>query len=79
MPQRDWNRILESRRTILLLSFFVMGVLAVPLIMKSPVFSRGEKWMWSILVTLWTALLLALAGWSVYWSYVTIRETLSTA
>ena len=42
--------------------FFILGPLALPLLIKSKAFSRGEKWFFSIFVTLLTVVALALGA-----------------
>jgi len=63
------DRILKSRRTIFVLLFFVTGLLGLPLLWKSPVFSRFEKIAWTAITTLYTSAMITLCvviWWRVY-------------
>lgn len=65
----QWEQILSNRTTILFLLFGATGVLGLPLLWMSPVFSAGEKILWTIVNTLYTAALIGLAAWVCYWCY----------
>ncbi len=71
-----WSRILESRKLIFALLFLVMAILGVPLLWASPKFSNAERWFWSIVVTIYTAILFAITGAVCWWSWTVIREHL---
>lgn len=67
--QSKWSGLLNNRPGILVLLFFVTGILGLPLLWLSDSFSRTEKIVWSIVVTLYTLLLLGATlaiGWWVY-------------
>ncbi len=66
------RQLLSSRLLIFLLMFGVLGVLGIPLLWMSPVFSRGEKIVWSIVVTLYTLLLLTLAAGAIWLAYLAL-------
>lgn len=70
----QWEQILSSRKTILLLLFCVTGVLGLPLLWLSPAFTAGEKLLWSIVNTLYTLALLALAIGVCYWCYLQFQN-----
>ncbi len=53
--------ITGSRPLIFALLFGVTGVLGLPILWYSPAFSVKEKWLWSIINTLYTLGLLAIA------------------
>ncbi|MGN6543608.1 MAG: hypothetical protein ACTHK7_01050 [Aureliella sp.] len=59
--------MLQSRPLILGLLFGVMAVLGLPLLWYSPVFSRKEKFWWSVAVIFYTLVLvlIAVAAWLV--------------
>jgi len=60
--------VVDSRWQLLLLLFGAMGVLGLPLLWSSRAFGLGGKLVLSLLVTLWTALLVGLCWWSLVWS-----------
>lgn len=60
-PPSGIERFVNSRWTILLLLFGVLGVLGLPLLWVSRGFSGKEKLIWSIVVTIYTLVLLAIA------------------
>lgn len=62
------RNVMDSRWQLLLLLFGAMGVLGLPLLWFSRGFGLGGKIAWSLLVTLWTALLVGLCWWSLTWS-----------
>jgi hypothetical protein len=65
--------IILRRRTVFVLIFFVTGALTIPLIWKSPVFSRGEKIFWSAFATFYTALMIAvIVVYAIYVYQVTV-------
>jgi hypothetical protein len=66
--------ILSSRPAIFTLLFCVTGFLGLPLLWKSPVFTKQEKTMWSIIVTIYTMILICGTGMVVYWAYTQIRS-----
>ncbi|GMW03913.1 MAG: hypothetical protein AMXMBFR84_50470 [Candidatus Hydrogenedentota bacterium] len=62
---------------VLLLLFTTTGVLGLPLLYKSPYFSRGEKRFWAVLTTLWTLTLIIAAATTVWWAAMSIMRALS--
>ncbi|MFO0922291.1 MAG: hypothetical protein U0905_07370 [Pirellulales bacterium] len=64
-----WSQVVDSRATIFLLLFLVMAVLGLPLLWASPKFSTLEKWVWSVVVTLYTALLIGITVGICWWSW----------
>ena len=60
-PPAKSDGVLHSRPLILGVLFGVTGVLGLPLLWYSPVFTRGEKVYWSVINTLYTLGLLAMA------------------
>jgi hypothetical protein len=65
----EWDRLLSSRKIILLVLFCVTGALGLPLLWISPVFSHREKVIWSIGNILYTLALIALCIGICIWSY----------
>jgi hypothetical protein len=64
-----FSEILTSRKTILLLLFCATGFLGLPLLWMSRAFTTTEKIVWSILNTLYTSALIAIAIGVCYWCY----------
>ncbi len=71
------GRLLNNRPTIFLLLFCVMGFLGIPLLVKSEAFSRREKVVWSLIVTIYTCLLIWGTAAIVWWSYSNIRDAMA--
>ena len=63
------NPLFHSRGLILGLLFGVLAILGLPLLWYSPVFSRGEKWFWSLVIVLYTLLLLGITAVAVLFAY----------
>ncbi len=74
--KRSWDGVLKNRWAVLGMLFFVTAALGLPLLWISPVFSRAEKWIWSLIVTLYTFALLLITGLIMWWSYSRIAELL---
>lgn len=55
------SSISANRPLVFAILFGVTGALGLPLLWFSPAFSRSEKWLWTIVNTLYTAGLLAIA------------------
>lgn len=64
--------ILQSRRGLLVLLFGVTGVLGLPLLWVSPSFSSAEKVLYSLLVSLYTFVLVGVAGGILWWAYLRV-------
>jgi hypothetical protein len=56
--------------------FGVTGCLGIPFLWMSPKFSRREKIVWSILVTIYTLVLIGVAVGVCWWSYRQISQLL---
>jgi len=50
--------------------------LGLPLLWMNPRFSNMERWLWAVIVTIYTCILIALAGWIVMWSWNSISNSL---
>jgi hypothetical protein len=59
--------VIDQRGPLLLLLFCATGVLGIPLLWYSRAFGLFSKIVISLLVTLWTAALVALVIWSWSW------------
>jgi hypothetical protein len=70
----QWEKLLSSRKTILIILFGMTGVLGLPLLWISHVFTVGEKVLWTILNTLYTLMLIGLAAGVCYWCYLRFKE-----
>lgn len=64
-----YRPVVDSRWQLLLLLFGAMGVLGLPLLWSSRAFGLGAKLVLSLLVTIWTALLVGLCWWCLTWSW----------
>ncbi len=62
---------------MLLMLFGVTAALGLPLLWKSRVFSRTEKIVWSVLVSLYTALIFWIFFKIMSWSYQRIADSLN--
>lgn len=71
----DW--LLNNKLGLLGLLFFATAALGLPLIWKSPKFSRPEKIVWSIAVTIYTVVILWVFCAIMWWSYSRIAESMS--
>lgn len=60
--------LFQSRPMVLATLFLVTGVLGVPLLWRSPCFGTIEKWVWTVVVAIYTAVLLAGVVWLLSWS-----------
>ncbi len=70
------SRLTNSRPTMFAMLFGVTGFLGLPLLWRSRVFTATEKWVWSVVVTVYTCGLLWITGSIVMWSYRNIRDAL---
>lgn len=69
-------RGLNHRGLVLALLFFVTAALGLPVLWKSPAFSPREKIVWSVIVTIYTAVILWLFARVMWWSYTRIQDAL---
>ena len=74
-PARGQERLLDNRWFILVLLFGVMAVFGLPLLWFSRGFSRRAKIVLSVIVVLYTAVLLWLTWLILRWSYDSISHT----
>lgn len=66
------QQVIRSRAIVLGILFLVTGFLGLPLLWASPAFSKSGKWFWSVVVTIYTLLLIAGTVAVVWWAYSTI-------
>lgn len=59
----------QSKGAVLFVLFLVTGALGIPLLWKNEKFSDQERVLWSIVVTIYTIMLIAGVGWVCLWSY----------
>ncbi len=68
--------VLENRLAMFGLLFCVTGFLGLPFLWMSHRFSHTEKIVWSIIVTIYTFILLGLTAAVCWWSYSQISQSL---
>ncbi len=73
-----WGGLLDSRPAILALLFFVTGFFGIPLLWMSDSFSRTEKIAWSIVVSVYTLLLIGATVAICWWAYVEVSQLLNS-
>ena len=61
--------LLQSRGAVLSFVFLVAGVVGLPLLWMNPNFSRAERIIWTIIVTLYSLVILILAGGILWWFF----------
>ncbi|MEM8733355.1 MAG: hypothetical protein AAGG44_03985 [Planctomycetota bacterium] len=69
--------VLENRLAIFLMILCVTGFLGIPILCMSPAFSKTEKWIWSIVVTIYTCILIAITAGIVWYVYSMYAELYS--
>lgn len=69
VPEPDQNPLLHSRGLILGLLFGVVAILGLPLLWYSPSFNQKEKWFWSIVIILYTLLLVSITVFAITMAY----------
>ena len=67
-----WEQLAKSSLLVLGILFFVTGAVGLPLLWSSPAFSVCSKWIWTVIVTIYTILLIAIVIAIVWWAYSTI-------
>ena len=67
--------MMQGRAATLGILFLVTGALGIPLLWVSPHFSNRERWFWAIIVSLYTLILLVVAGGAVWWVYKRMLES----
>lgn len=70
------SSVLASRLTVLCILFLATAALGIPLLWRSPAFSKNERIVWSVIVTLYTILILWLFYLIMAWSWRQISPLL---
>lgn len=72
LPRTEWERMISSRKFILLILFCVTGALGLPLLWISSAFDRTEKVLWSLANLIYTVVLIALCIAICMWAYARV-------
>lgn len=75
-PETTWQQITQSRALVLSVLFFVTGELGLPLLWSSPSFTTRSKWVWSVVISLYTLMLIVGTITTVWWAYTRILSDL---
>lgn len=75
-PRSKWRALIDSRPAMFGMLFGVTGFLGIPFLWMSDSFSRTEKIVWSIVVTIYTLILIGVAVAICWWSYAQITQLL---
>lgn len=70
------SSVLASRWTVLCILFLATAALGIPLLWRSPAFSKNERIIWSVIVTLYTILILWIFYLIMAWSWRRISPLL---
>ena len=70
----DDRPIVDRPWFVLAVLFLVTGVLGLPLLWLSRGFRRGQKWFWTVVVTLYTLALTAAAAGISWHAYQVFRD-----
>ena len=68
-----FSDLIQSRGAVLTVLFLATGALGIPLLWANKKFSNGQRIFWTIVVTIYTVLLLAAFCWIMMWSYRRIQ------
>lgn len=68
-PGSGKKDLLQSRSAVLAILFLVTGALGIPLLWINRNFSPIERIAWTIVVTIYTLILIAFTAWIVWWAY----------
>lgn len=63
----------KSKVGVLMILFFATGFLGIPLLFYSSRFNTAERVFWSLVVTLYTCALIAVAVWVLMWSWGNVQ------
>jgi len=74
--KRELMGYMHKRWAVLLLLFGATAALGLPVLWKSRGFSKPEKIVWSVLVSLYTILVFWIFFKVMWWSYTSISESL---
>ena len=71
-PAANRGELLQSRSVVLAVLFLVTGALGIPLLWVNQKFSNAERVFWTVVVLIYTVLLIAGVGWIVWWAWTRI-------
>ena len=63
------DRLLNSRGAVLSFLFLIAGVVGLPLLWVNPNFSKRERVFWTVIMLLYSFILLVLFGGMLWWIY----------
>lgn len=70
------EKLVNSKVTVLVLCFAVLGFFGVPLICVSKGFTRSQKIFWSVVVIVYTLILVAITAASIWFAWRQWQEIL---
>ena len=73
---QETTRIIDRPVTVLLMLFFVTAALGLPALWMSRGFSKPMKWVWSVVIILYTLLILWLFYLIMKWCLTNIYDAL---
>jgi uncharacterized membrane protein YcjF (UPF0283 family) len=73
-PRSKWSFVLESRVAMFGMLFCVTGFLGLPLLWMSQKFTHAEKVVWSVVVVIYTLVLIGLTIAICWWSYSQLSQ-----
>jgi cobalamin synthase len=68
-PSSSQSELIQSRGAVLAALFLVTGALGIPLLWMNHKFSNVERIVWTIIVTIYTIILVLIVWAIVMWSY----------
>ena len=68
-PARGLRNAIDTPWAVLVLLFFVTGFLGLPVLWLSRGFTTGMKIVWSVVVTLYTCMLIGCCGMVLWWAW----------
>ncbi len=71
-----WSQTLQSRTAVLATLFLVTGALGLPMLWYSPVFSRVDKILWTLMIMIYTTALIGVTWAIVVWCYRLVMSSL---
>lgn len=70
------RKLIDNKLAMLAMLFFVTAALGLPFLWRSKRFSRTEKGVWSVIVSIYTIIILWAFCAVMWWSYSRIRESM---
>lgn len=68
-PHPPPERLLQSRGAVLGFLFLIAGIVGLPLLWVNPNFSRRERVFWTVIMLLYSFILVVLFGGMLWWIY----------